>query len=390
MQYILTDQALTAFVDGKPIAVVRQDPRWDQALEALRANDADKLHALLHPAKLVRDFVSGTGHLRLENGVLVYKGTALPGESYFVQRCIQLRSEDFPIDPIVNFIERLLENPSFRARAELLQFLEYGNLPMTEDGHFLAYKRVREDYKDCHSGTIDNSVGQVVEMPRADVDDNSDHTCSSGLHFCSREYLQSFWGERLMVLKIDPKDVVSIPTDYNNTKGRCCKYVVHAELPVEEHKTHEFGAPVITTAVVPTRNFDLDDRVQVVSDDEYNGLVGTIIEIDDSPTMLPYQVDFMDGFPHWFAESELTPEPATEAEERQPAGPHLVAGTRVRYIGTKQDMNHIAPGDIAYIIENDGTPVPYKLVREDDYDPTINSDKYEEYDWVYANEVEVV
>ena len=32
-----------------------------------------------------------------------------------------------------------------------------------------------------------------------------------------------------MIVKIDPADVVSIPVDYNNSKGRCCKYEVIAE-----------------------------------------------------------------------------------------------------------------------------------------------------------------
>jgi hypothetical protein len=32
-----------------------------------------------------------------------------------------------------------------------------------------------------------------------------------------------------MIVKINPKDVVAIPADYNNTKGRTCRYEVVAE-----------------------------------------------------------------------------------------------------------------------------------------------------------------
>jgi hypothetical protein len=32
-----------------------------------------------------------------------------------------------------------------------------------------------------------------------------------------------------MILKINPRDVVAIPADYNNTKGRCCRYEVIGE-----------------------------------------------------------------------------------------------------------------------------------------------------------------
>jgi hypothetical protein len=107
-------------------------------------------------------------------------------------------------------------------------------LPITPDGHFLAYKKVKVDYKDCYSGTMDNSVGQVVEMERNRVDDDKDRTCSTGLHFCSREYLNHFGGERVVIVKINPRDVVSIPADYNNTKGRACRYEVIDEIDKEK------------------------------------------------------------------------------------------------------------------------------------------------------------
>jgi len=80
---------------------------------------------------------------------------------------------------------------------------------------------------------MDNSVGNVLEMPRNEVDADKDRTCSTGLHFCSYDYLKSFHGERVVVLKINPKDVVSIPSDYNNSKGRTCRYEVVDEIELD-------------------------------------------------------------------------------------------------------------------------------------------------------------
>jgi hypothetical protein len=141
-------------------------------------------------------------------------------------------------------MENLMANPSYRAVNELYGFLEKNNLPITSDGHFLAYKKVREDYKDCHSGTFDNSVGKVVEMERNQVNDNKEQTCSAGLHFCSEGYLRHFGGERVMILKINPRDVVSIPTDYNDSKGRCCRYEVIGEVGVNPEDEVEFTSAV--------------------------------------------------------------------------------------------------------------------------------------------------
>ena len=68
-------------------------------------------------------------------------------------------------------------------------------------------------------------------MPRNQVMDDPNVTCAAGLHFCSIEYLNSMWGHNghTMIVKINPADVVSIPVDYNNSKGRCCRYEVIAE-----------------------------------------------------------------------------------------------------------------------------------------------------------------
>lgn len=146
-----------------------------------------------------------------------------------------------------------MSNPSKRAVTELYGFLEKNSLPITPDGHFLAYKKVRDSFLDVHSGKFDNSVGKVVEMERNKVDDDKNNTCSTGLHFCGMSYLNSFGGERTVIVKINPRDVVSIPTDYNEAKGRACRYEVIGELgveaeeaftsPVQENANMQFGSP---------------------------------------------------------------------------------------------------------------------------------------------------
>jgi hypothetical protein len=146
--------------------------------------------------------------------------------------------------------------------------LEKNNLPITPDGYFLAYKKVRANYLDVHSGTMDNSPGRVVEMPRNKVDDNQNNTCSHGLHFCSEGYLKHFGGERTVIVKINPADVVSIPNDYNQTKGRACRYEVIGEVGVNPDDKEEFTQPVQTNA---NNNIYKPAGPKVSSKDFYRG-----------------------------------------------------------------------------------------------------------------------
>jgi hypothetical protein len=202
---------------------------YEKIVEAIKANNWQLVQDLVEPKKVVLNY--GAGNISIQGDKMFWKDREF--HNVLADRMIKMFQEGFPIEPMVQFMENLMQNPSMRAVTELYGFLEKGQLPITPDGHFLAYKKVREDYKDVHSGTFDNSVGQTVEMERNQVDDDKDRTCSSGLHFCSQGYLQHFGGERVMILKINPRDVVSIPADYGDTKGRCCRYEVIGELGVD-------------------------------------------------------------------------------------------------------------------------------------------------------------
>jgi hypothetical protein len=158
-------------------------------------------------------------------------------------------------------MHNLMANPSARAVSELYGFLEKGGMPITPDGYFLAYKKVRANYKDCHSGTMDNSVGKVVQMERNAVNDDKDITCSHGLHFCSRSYLDHFGGDRIVIVKINPADVVSIPSDYNDAKGRACRYEVIGELAGETVTAPEKAF----TAAVQSNGFGVDAKTATVN-----------------------------------------------------------------------------------------------------------------------------
>jgi hypothetical protein len=124
-------------------------------------------------------------------------------------------------------------NPSMQSQKELYDFLEHEHLPITEDGHFLAYKAVRGDFKDKYKGVFDNSVGNIVKMQRAKVDDNRSRGCSDGLHAGALNYVAGYGsvehGDRIVIVKINPRDVVSVPSDCNCEKLRTCQYEVVGE-----------------------------------------------------------------------------------------------------------------------------------------------------------------
>jgi hypothetical protein len=250
--YITQGNNVTVVIGNKPHTISKTHITYAKVIEAIKANDWETVQNVIEPKKVVLDY--GQGRVSVKGETLYWDNEEFNGA--LAVRMIQMLQEGFSIDPLVKFMENLLENPSKRSVDELYGFLEKNNLPITPDGHFLAYKRVREDYLDCHSGTMDNSVGQIVSMSRNRVDDDKDRTCSTGLHFCSEGYLKHFGGARTVIVKINPRDVVSIPSDYDNTKGRACRYEVIGEIGNTDEPTDEFTRPVQANAnSVPVRQY---------------------------------------------------------------------------------------------------------------------------------------
>ena len=256
--YIVQGSQVTVVIGSKPHVVSKSHPMYQRVVEAIKANDWETVDSIIDPKKVVLEY--GNGNIAIEGDKLFWKGEEL--HSSLGRRMIQMLQDGFDIKPMVAFMENLMLNPSKRAVTELYGFLEKNNLPITPDGSFLAYKKIRQDYLDVHSGTMDNSVGNVVEMERNRVDDDQNRTCSTGLHFCSRDYLNHFSGARIVIVKINPRDVVSIPNDYNDSKGRACRYEVVDE--IDKEKADEAFAKSVQEAAVREASVLTDaERVEV-------------------------------------------------------------------------------------------------------------------------------
>lgn len=234
--YLIQGQNIVVVIDNVSHTINKTHVAYEKVLTAIKAGDWDAVKENIEPKKVVLKF--GQGNVTIDGSTLLWKGKPL--NSGIAVRMITMLQEGFDVVPMANLMENLMANPSKRAVDELYGFLEVANLPITPDGHFLAYKKIRGNWKDIHSNTMDNSVGKILEMERNEVDDNKDITCSQGLHFCSISYLPQFGSysgdDRVVILKINPRDVVSIPSDYNNAKGRACRYEVIGELAVAPEK----------------------------------------------------------------------------------------------------------------------------------------------------------
>jgi hypothetical protein len=234
---------ISLFSGGKQYQLEDSDPRYVEGYGLLSGGRESEFISLFNTSlekiveKQVDDFI-------VENGNLTYHHFEIKGA--LMNKILALKKAGLSTAPFVLFCQRLLLNPSNSAVLELFDFLSYRALPITEDGFFLAYKGVNNTYFSVNGnvktvvlegevdagGHILNSIGAKISIERNCVTDDRNNDCGPGLHAGSLDYAKG-WGQRVIVIKIDPKDAVSVPLGDRCQKLRCCAYEVIADFQKE-------------------------------------------------------------------------------------------------------------------------------------------------------------
>lgn len=262
--YIETVNGYTFFLEGNPISVDSNDLRYVDVSNALKNNNMDELRSILRDNKeayllsKIKTDVQYFSDLKFSiventiNGIkeiisaeVEYKGQKLP--EVLKNKLLDLYkagTKDF--SHLFKFIDNLLANPDENSREQLYSFLVHENMPITDDGTFIAYKAVQSDFysitgntktvilegKVNEKGQILNEIGKTIRMRHDDVENNPSVGCSHGLHVGSFKYADDFKGGhgRMIAVEVNPKDVVSVPYDCGCQKCRVSAYKVLNEV----------------------------------------------------------------------------------------------------------------------------------------------------------------
>jgi hypothetical protein len=179
-------------------------------------------------------------------GFYYYNGKLLPPA--LSTKITSIKESGVPFEPLEAFLGRLINNPSATSINELYDFLAYKELPITTDGYFMAYKGIASDGYSVRgntktvvskgvtdrAGRIKNDIfGEEIMLERNQVNDDRNIGCSFGLHVGSFDYAKK-WGPRVILVKVDPANVVSVPSDCNFQKCRVSAYIPMAEMNVSD------------------------------------------------------------------------------------------------------------------------------------------------------------
>jgi hypothetical protein len=279
--------ALTVFLNGKVLTADNTHPNWKALVGGVTQADDDTdvvaLERLFDPSAQVQEFFERVSErVTVSGGHIFFDGEEV--DSGLSNHILAELDEGNDPSPFVNFLEKVMTNPNEHSRDQLFDWLSRHDFTITPNGNFLAYKGVRirtsgdlsdKNYSDLvkypyesintgraivdgkvYSGAIPNGVGAVVEMPRGEVQHDPSVGCHTGLHAGTHDYASNFSQGKVLLVEINPRDVVSVPTDCNWQKIRTCRYTVK---DISEAK--------ITTTLYGDLDEDYDDEYD--DDEDY-------------------------------------------------------------------------------------------------------------------------
>lgn len=278
---------LSVYMPGhEPKAATDAHPNFDKIVEALRANPTDPsvLELFDIPKVVQARFETLSERVSVRDGKMYLDGVEVHNVlADQVVRFLYDGVDDW--QGLVRFYENLLANPLEHSREQLYEWLSQHEFTITEDGCLLGYKAVYSkidpetgeqvgyssragyaivDGEEIEHGTIPYRIGSVVTMPRDKVQHDPAVGCSFGLHVGTYNYASTFLGSsgHVVTVKVNPRDVVSVPTECSWAKLRCCR------LEVLEINEGEYQTPLAYYGAEP----EADELPRLIPASEYQRL----------------------------------------------------------------------------------------------------------------------
>jgi hypothetical protein len=289
---------ITVFAPGRtPLPADQTHPNFakikDACLRSLTGEyvDPNGIADLFDVTETVtRQFAQLTDRVAVRDGVITLDGDPVHGT--LQDQILDFLDNDQDFGPLVAFYEKLATNPLGDVTQGLYDWIVgqkvNGALTITEDGDVIGYKSVatrapewRTDEQVVYvpsrrgegivngrevtsSQFIEQVPGDVVEMPRSRVLHAPSQLCGDGLHIGTWDYASNFYGgDSVLLVKFNPRDIVSVPDNNAGWKLRVCRYTIIDTV------TEPLEVPVYQTHVDPPEDEDFDDfPVDPFEDDE--------------------------------------------------------------------------------------------------------------------------
>lgn len=296
-------EVITVFAKGQMVSATDTHPNWAGIRAGVAADDPNVVDLFDIGVTAQARFDKLSERVSVKGGKVFFDNqpthNALTEQ---VVRFIEDGQEDF--GPLVEFFEKVQSNPNEHSREQLYSWLDVHDFTILPNGNFVGYKGVRSvattdgvKYESISHGTaisdgveytgaIPNPIGSVIEMPRDAVQHDPSVGCHTGLHVGTWNYASGFAQGAVLKVEVNPRDVVSVPTDCGHQKLRTCRYNVLEAIdapiagPLDydyvDEEDDDYGFEMSPEAEESYFDKMAREHVASLSDSEVNGLIETM------------------------------------------------------------------------------------------------------------------
>lgn len=246
------DNQWTVVIEAQPYLFDHTHPEYDGLVECVKVGDSVSFLEMVTVGTAIENW--SEGNFEFKDGFLFFEGEQIADQP--TDRIISLIRNGWAVAPMLAYLTNLYDNVSKRAVKESYTWCSHKGLPISDDGMLMGYKGVAVyDGPDCldkngralrKGDSVDrftgnsfrNNVGDNPNMKRRQVCDDMTKGCSQGLHIGTYDYAVGWAGHngRVVLVKFNPKDIVSVPSCCKFQKMRVSDYVVVgiAREPIQE------------------------------------------------------------------------------------------------------------------------------------------------------------
>lgn len=252
------ESLILIYDDGDPVTVPGTHPRFQEILELLRSGEAEdekvkELVNIMHAAG--KKLSAITDRISVAPYGVFFDGDILRSELAEIIGDMLDEGRGDDLAAVAKFLENAAANQSMSAIDDMYRWITNRDMVLTSEGTFLAYKGVMSQNGNIVSitrgtalvdgeeftGNIPNPVGAVITMPRSAVTADSAVGCGPGLHAGTYSYARGFSRGPMLLVEINPRDVVSVPSDCSFQKLRVSRYKVLEHIEGrQESRYYEF------------------------------------------------------------------------------------------------------------------------------------------------------
>lgn len=233
---------VSVFVPGRPpvVGIFQSDSsQLLNILDAIADGDESVVDLFDVAQAVASKFERLSERVTVANGRVYFDGDEV--NDSISKQIVRFMDEGADFMPLVRFLEKVQQNPQEHSRENLYRWLDAADFTIAHNGDIIGYKGIGltadGGYASIHSGRaivdgevvtgrIPNKPGSIIEMPRSEVTHDPAIGCHYGLHVGTWDYAHSFGNGGVLEVRVNPRDVVSVPTDSGDAKLRTCRYEV--------------------------------------------------------------------------------------------------------------------------------------------------------------------